>query len=333
MRISSYQLERRIAVESVVQACRLCQQVQGHLDSNKVLGKKDGSPVTVADFGAQALISIHLSRYFPYDALVGEEEAVQLRRTENIDLKKEVIRQVQCIKDNLRPNQILDAIDRAASSSGREGRFWTVDPIDGTKGFLRGHQYAVALALLEQDEVVVAVLGCPNLPLNGLVPGHETGSIFVAVKGEGAVMRGIRDAGQKEINVSDVTDPARAVLCESFESSHVSHGDSARISKHLGIKQPHIRMDSQCKYGIVARGDATVYLRITPDDSYLEKIWDHAAGVLIVHEAGGKVTDLKGQHLDFSTGRTLTNNSGIIATNRRLHDKVVEAIEKVVYSR
>lgn len=68
------------------------------------------------------------------------------------------------------------------------GRFWTCDPIDGTKGFVRGDQYAVCLALLDGGRPVVAVVGCPNLMLDPNNPASEKGALFVAVKGGGAFM-------------------------------------------------------------------------------------------------------------------------------------------------
>jgi 3'(2'), 5'-bisphosphate nucleotidase len=89
-----------------------------------------------------------------------------------------------------------------------------------------------------------------------------------------------------------------------------------------------VRLDSQAKYGVVARGDAAIYLRIPspkqPD--YREKIWDHAAGALIVEEAGGRVTDALGADLDFSRGRRLENNRGIVASNGYLHAAVLDAV-------
>lgn len=63
---------------------------------------------------------------------------------------------------------------------------WTLDPIDGTKGFLRGGQYAVCLALLVDAKVQVGVMGCPNLALDPLEPDGEKGCLFVAVRGQGA---------------------------------------------------------------------------------------------------------------------------------------------------
>lgn len=80
----------------------------------------------------------------------------------------------------------LAAIDRGNSEGGPSGRHWALDPIDGTKGFLRGGQYAVCLGLIEDGEVVLGVMGCPNLPLDPKNKDGEKGALFVAVKGEGA---------------------------------------------------------------------------------------------------------------------------------------------------
>ena len=62
---------------------------------------------------------------------------------------------------------------------------WTLDPIDGTKGFLRGEQYAVCLALLVDSSVEVGVIGCPNLPLDPQKPDGQRGCLFIAVRGQG----------------------------------------------------------------------------------------------------------------------------------------------------
>ena len=62
---------------------------------------------------------------------------------------------------------------------------------------------------------------------------------------------------------------------------------------------------------------------------YREKIWDQAAGSLIIEEAGGKVSDLDGKPLDFSAGRTLANNRGVLATNGLLHDSALAALRKI----
>ena len=87
-------------------------------------------------------------------------------------------------------------------------------------------------------------------------------------------------------------------------------------------------MDSQAKYGVVARGEAGLYLRVpsSSEPHYREKIWDHAAGAIIAEEAGGRVTDIFGAPLDFSSGIRLERNSGVVVTNGRLHDIILQAL-------
>jgi 3'(2'), 5'-bisphosphate nucleotidase len=326
----AYEKERKVAIEAVLLACGLCNEVQDDLLFHDAIQKGDRTPVTVADFGAQALISHHLKTFFPHDLLVGEEDSRLLRQAENQRAKKEIEEIVHRFNPHLQPSEVLEAIDRGSGDGGPEGRFWTVDPIDGTKGFLRKDQFAVALALVEEGEVVLGVLGCPNLPLNDAEPNGIRGSLFVAVKGGGAFVRGLEETREKRIHVDDVSDPSKALFCESVESAHASHEDTAWLAGDLGIKKSPIRMDSMCKYGIVARGDATFYLRIPGEKSYVEKIWDHVAGFINVHESGGKVTDIDGRPLNFTLGRTLDKNRGILASNGRIHQPVLDSLKKVL---
>ena len=123
---------------------------------------------------------------------------------------------------------------------------------------------------------------------------------------------------------------ADAKLCESVETAHTSHSHSARISARLGITAEPFRIDSQCKYAIVGQGQAQIYLRLPTLKDYREKIWDHAAGLIVVEEAGGRVTDVRGHDLDFGHGRKLENNAGVIATNGPIHDQVLEAVSRFV---
>jgi 3'(2'), 5'-bisphosphate nucleotidase len=323
-------LERQVAIEAVIQACRLCQAVRRALVSEDTLAKKDRSPVTVADFGAQAVVSDALARGFPDDPLVGEEHAAALRKPEAADLKEKVVQNVRIIVPALAEEAILAAIDRGTYPGGATGRHWTLDPIDGTKGFLRGDQYAVALALIEKGQPILGVLGCPNLPTDSAHPGGSRGCVFIAAEGQGATMRTLDDPTETPVSVTDITDPATASFCESVESGHSSHGDAAEIAELLGVTVPPFRIDSQCKYAAVARGDASIYLRLPTRADYEEKIWDHAAGWMVVNEAGGKVTDVRGEPLDFSIGRTLRNNKGVVATNGHLHNKVIKAVREVL---
>ena len=128
------------------------------------------------------------------------------------------------------------------------------------------------------------------------------------------------------VTVADVHDAAAARFCESVESGHSDHSQSAEIARRLGITTEPFRIDSQCKYGAVARGDASIYLRLPTRADYTEKIWDHAAGKFVVEQAGGRVTDVDGRSLDFTHGARLSANRGVIATNGQIHDDVVAAV-------
>ncbi|HML96422.1 MAG TPA: 3'(2'),5'-bisphosphate nucleotidase [Thermodesulfobacteriota bacterium] len=325
----SYETELKAAVHAVANACRLCMNVQSALVSAESMTKKDKSPVTVADFGAQAVICGELVNAFPDVPIAGEEDSSDLRTPEGETLSAQVLEYVSAIAPGATKDGILGAIDSGNYDGGPSGRFWTLDPIDGTKGFLRGEQYAVALALIEDGEVVLGVLGCPNLPLDLGDPARGTGCVLTAVKGGGAYMRPLEGGEAVRISASEISDPSLAPICESVESAHSSHDESGRVAEILGVGVPPLRIDSQCKYAVIARGDASIYLRLPTRKDYTEKIWDHAAGSLIVEEAGGKVTDVTGKKLDFSRGRTLSENKGVIGTNGLVHDRVLAAVKEV----
>ena len=264
---------------------------------------------------------------------MAEEDSSDLRTEEGEILTKKVFEYVSEVLPDLEEKDIHSTIDRGNYEGGPQGRFWTLDPIDGTKGFLRGEQYAVALALIEDGEVVLGVLGCPNLSLDLENPESEQGCIFSAIKGQGASVQSLYSDNTSRIHVSDIDNPTHAPFCESVESAHSSHGDSEQIAHILGVTAQPIRIDSQCKYAVLARGDASIYLRLPTRKDYVEKIWDHAAGSIVVSEAGGKVTDVSGNDLDFSQGRTLLKNKGVVGTNGKLHDLVISAVTEVLSSK
>ena len=225
---------------------------------------------------------------------------------------------------------VLDWIDHGATSTGGgAGRFWTLDPIDGTKGFLRAEQYAIALALIENGQVVLGVLGCPNLP--SATGSDDCGVLMTAIRGSGSKILKLDGTGEgSPVHVSNISDTSLSRFVESVESGHSNQSQSAQIAGRLGITAEPVRMDSQAKYAAVARGDASIYLRMPTRADYREKIWDHAAGMIVVEEAGGKVTDITAAPLDFSLGRKLETNKGVVATNGLIHDEVIEAVAGVL---
>jgi HAL2 family 3'(2'),5'-bisphosphate nucleotidase len=321
-----YKTELACALDAVRQASQLCQAVRQRLSGDGTQIKQDRSPVTIADYGSQALVVLALRRAFPNDPIVAEETAEMLRQPASADIRRHVLAHVAACLPDVQEEVVLTAVDGGQAAGGRAGRFWTLDPIDGTKGFLRNDQYAVALALVESGEVVLGVLACPHLPLKMAATAAGRGCLFHATRQGGAQCSPLDGGSASPVRVAATRDPREAIICESVESGHTSHTTAAEASRRLGTTREPLRMDSQCKYAAVARGDAAIYLRLPTSTSYREKIWDHAAGCLLVAEAGGRVTDTDGNPLDFSAGRTLQHNRGVIATNGPLHDAVLAAI-------
>ncbi|MEM7683133.1 MAG: 3'(2'),5'-bisphosphate nucleotidase [Planctomycetota bacterium] len=323
--------ELELALTAVRAASEVCSTVQHDLVGAGSMSKGDKSPVTVADFASQAVVAHHLAQAFPDDPLVGEEDASALRSGDEASLADQVIDHAQqAIGPEITGPQVLDLIDRGNHQPdlGNLGRYWTLDPIDGTKGFLRGQQYAVALALLIDGQVVLGVLGCPNL--DG--PDGEPGLLLSAGIGSGCYARPLFDdaAEPQPCRVTSGGQPggdaASARFVESVESGHSDQGASAAAVQALGTTAEPVRIDSQCKYAVVAQGKAEVYLRLPTRKGYREKIWDHAAGMICVQEAGGRVTDAYGRPLKFTRGAQLEDNAGIVATSGPLHDAVVDAV-------
>jgi 3'(2'), 5'-bisphosphate nucleotidase len=323
--------ELEAAVTAVRDAASVCRSVQRNLVDAATLEKKDRSPVTVADFASQALVCSSLAKVSKIGAVVGEENADELRAAEAEETRQRVVEQVRGVRGpDVSPGQALDWIDLGGVDPDASTQaYWVLDPIDGTKGFLRGEQYAIALGLVEQGRVVLGVLGCPNLA----GPDGQPGCLLTAIRGGGAEARPLDATGRSgavPIRVSDVRSTEQARFCESVESGHSDQDQSAAIAKALRIREEPVRVDSQAKYAIVARGEAQIYLRLPTSRTYREKIWDHAAGMIVVEEAGGRVTDARGHDLDFSRGRLLANNSGIVATNGPIHDAVLETVARFV---
>ena len=240
------QRERQAAFEAVRVASDLCAAAQGRLSAGDTLTKGDDSPVTVADFAAQAVVCATLTEQLGAIELVGEEDSSDLAGRSS--LRDGVVDLVRGqLGERASADSVLDWIS-VGHADGSGDRHWTLDPIDGTKGFLRGDQYAIALALIEQGEVVLGVLGCPNLPN----PDGSRGAIFLASEGACEVHYPTSEQPVPAV-VAAPGSLAEARVCESVESGHSNHDHSARITDRLGILAEPYRIDSQCKYGAVAR--------------------------------------------------------------------------------
>ncbi len=319
--------ELTTGLQAILMASRLCRRVRNDFAKTISIQKSDRTPVTVADYGAQAIICKMIRERFPKDSIVAEEDSKELRKPTHSEILEQVTHFVNFFIPNSSPQEICSWID--FSSNSIADRFWTIDPIDGTKGYIRGDQYAIALALIENGMVQLGLLACPNLYVNKDKPEGERGCLFFAIRGGGAFQMEM-DGGRREfLSISKIEDPQEALLTESVEPDHADHLFHQRIAQFLNIQKPPLKMDSQAKYGLVARGEATLYLRVpSPSEpDYKEKIWDHAAGSIIVEEAGGRVSDILGNPLDFSCGIRLERNRGILVSNGILHEIVLKALK------
>ena len=333
---SPYAAERRFAIEAVVSAARLTKAVRDDFDPEaEAVSKADASPVTVADLGAQALVRMAMVEALPGDGMLGEEDFGQL--AESPELAQAVLARVRAQRPEVTIEDLRVALDGCDDPAGPNRRWWTLDPVDGTKGFLRNEQYAIALALVEDGEVVLGVMGCPNLPYCG-EPGDPdvagpVGVLFVAERGKGTRMMPLFEASAdhagEPCHVAAPATTAEARYAESVEAAHSDQSEAARIGTALGITAEPVRLDSQTKYAMVARGDASLYLRV-PRGDYRENIWDHAAGLIVVEEAGGRVSDVEGKPFDITTGQRMTKNRGAVVTAASIHDEVVAAVRSVL---
>lgn len=225
------------------------------------------------DWGVQATVSWLLSQSFRSQnvSIVAEEDVDALSKTNSINLLNDVVNVVnECLDEApifnlqkpetaLSSEQVLKAIERCNATAGPKGRFWVLDPVDGTLGFVRGNQYAVALALIEDGKVVLGVLGCPNYPMNKELLSYHHKGCQNGKKGDlwgkGCVMYARRGSGKalmqplirkdmnlqwpyetKLIRVSKIEDPSVATFCESVEKANTNQSFTADLAHTVGFR-------------------------------------------------------------------------------------------------
>ena len=232
----------------------------------RVQTKPDMTPVTEADQAVERALREQLGRSRQGDAIVGEEYG-------------------------------------ASEAQGESARRWIIDPIDGTKGYVRGLPvWASLLALEEAGELTVGVVSAPAL--------HRR---WWAARGQGAFVSDGLGEGPRRLRVSAVQTLEDAQLCYS------GLGEWSR----LGRVEAVLRLAERC-WRTRAFGDAWSYMLVaegTADIGGLEpkvSLWDLAAPMVIVEEAGGRFTDLSG-------ARRADGGSGL-ASNGLLHDAALEAL-------
>ncbi|KAK8612601.1 hypothetical protein V6N13_092712 [Hibiscus sabdariffa] len=362
----TYARELDVAVRAVQMACSLCQKVQ----DTSLHSKGDTSLVTVAGWSVQATVSWILCESFGCRnvSILAKEDVQSLYKADATGELDAVVKTVNdCLTEAphfglkgpetpLGSSDVLEAISHCNSIGGPTGRFWALGPVDSMFGFVQGDHYAVSLALIEDGEVVLGVLGCPSYPmkkewltyqhryhpiLSKLAPATseswDKGCVIYARKGSGEAW--IQPLHQKNklltwpnsaipVQVSLIDNPALATFCDPVEKSNSTHSFTAGLAHSHGLRKQPLRVYSMAKYVAIARGDAEIFMKFTRTGNK-EKIWDHAAGVLIIQEAGGVVTDAGGTPLDFSKGMFIEGvDRGIIAcAGAKLHEEIINAID------
>ncbi len=142
----TFSKEKEVALRCAVAASKLCRRVQDNMVTREAITKEDRSPVTVADFGSQAVVCRLLKEAFPSVPIVAEEQSNELREPDRAGVLSMVTDFVRTIFPDASDDNVCEWIDLGAGEIASQ--YWCLDPIDGTKGFLRGDQYAVALALV-----------------------------------------------------------------------------------------------------------------------------------------------------------------------------------------
>lgn len=332
--------ELSVAVSAVTEACRLCRKIRQETSAagNSAVAvdaevespsTADIRPVAIARYSSLVVIVQRLMEYFPRDRIVGGENAGFLRSPEGAALRGRVNAYVQQVFRYIREDEILGAIDSVSDEGGAKDRRWILNPLDGRYGFVTGGHYAVCLALMIDGKIALGVLGLPTDITKTGDPNEATGVIFSAVRGAGATTADLHSPyTTRPIKVSRHTLPQDGIMVEPVRPFSRRHDIADGVITLLGIRSK-LSMDSQAKYAVVAEGHASIYLQVSPI-SGKEFVWEHAAGYVIVTEAGGTVTDLDEKPLDFTAGKTLSKNVGVVATNGRLHKKVLEAVQTVL---
>jgi histidinol-phosphatase len=259
--VQQEQEERRIFLDTAISAAKAAEAVilQDYSSPLQFSRKPDGTSVTPTDKYAERMIITAIRKRFLDHSILGEETGAETKQT---------------------------------------AYTWIIDPIDGTKNYIRHIPlFSTQIALLEGDQLVLGVSNAPAL-----------GELMYAERGRGAFLNG------KNIHVS-----ATDMLEEAYVGlSSVKSFHKAGLLTQLGAFSS--RVDSTRNfdfwgYHMLAQGKIDCYVGVGVN------IWDIAALSAIIQEAGGKVTDLEGKPLSLAT-------RSIVATNGKLHQAVLQHFSK-----
>lgn len=196
--------------------------------------------------------------------------------------------------------------------SGRlsESRVWIIDPLDGTVEFIgRCDEFAVMIGLSVDGQACLGVVYQP-----------VTKKLYYAVSGSGAFL--IENRATRLLQVSHEANPPEMIIAIS-RSHHSSDIDIIR--RELGVNGAISSGSMGLKVGLICEGRAHLYLNTSRHTSQ----WDTCAPEVILHEAGGRMTDLFKTRLQYN-GSEVRNLNGVIASNGTIHDRIAEVAQPIL---
>ncbi len=194
------------------------------------------------------------------------------------------------------PRHAILAEESGASeelNAGKSEWKWIIDPLDGTTNYAHGYPcFCVSIGLERAGVVEVGVIYDPNRD-----------ELFAAERGQGATLNG------RQIRVSDVADLNQAMLCTGFPYNVRERPNFARDFANFTMEAQAVRRDGSAAIDLA-------YLACGRFDGFWEdglNAWDVAAGLLLIEEAGGQITDFNGRPIDIYEAK-------VLATNGLIHD-------------
>lgn len=193
------------------------------------------------------------------------------------------------------PSHAIVAEEGGGATAAESRYVWQVDPLDGTTNFAHGFPvFAVSIALLEDGE-----------PLVGVILNPTNRELFTAMRGEGAYL------GQKRIRVSSVEHLSKSLLATGFPTHKRTQNPNIHYYWDFTLRSHGVRRAGAAALDLCSVACGRF-------DGFWEfglKAWDTAAGILLVREAGGTVTDFSGR--PYHAGDPV-----ILATNGRIHQEM-----------
>ncbi|MEL6149239.1 MAG: inositol monophosphatase family protein [Chloroflexota bacterium] len=303
------------------QAATLCRTIQAR--GFNASSKDDDSPVTIADYGTQALICRAIQQHFPGEAVIGEEGGDAFKELVSAEGQAQVASLIGSILgQDVSVPDVIGWLDYGRDVTS--ARTWVIDPIDGTVGFVNGRYYAICVGVMHDLVPLEAVVGLPRSPI-------DTDGTIIFTDGETVTAMGMDGDNRRGVQASQRGATDEILIVDSIKLSEPEAAEAKRVRMAARIDGARMELyDSQLKYAMIAAGYGDVFVRL-PRDTQADphKIWDHASGAALLRAAGGKITDVMGMPLDFSQGTTLPH-LGFVATNgnEELHGRIVAALQE-----